>query len=116
MTSFDDAGAYVPWRVRRNTDWKKQFRIKLGGSIVDMTGDSVEMKVVASEEDNTTVIKNLSPSIVGLISGNAVLVDVAAANTNVAPGVYWWYFKWTDSSESAVIPLMSGPFTVEPHP
>lgn len=113
--TLNDAGAYVPWRVRRNTDWNKQFVIKREGAAVNITGHSFEGKVVASETDNTTVIKDLAPAIY-LAPTGVVRIGVAAANTAVTPGTYWWYLKWTDTTNNDVIALMSGPFTVEAYP
>ena len=113
--SLNDAGANVPWRARKNTDWNKQFVIKSDGVPVDITGDSFEAKVVASETNNTTVVVNLSPTIFSAATG-IVRINVPAANTNVTPGTYWWYLKWTDASQNDVVALMSGPFTVEAYP
>ena len=114
MTSFDDAGAYVPWRVRRDTDWKKQFLIKRNGVPVDISDDTVDIQVVKAETDKATVIKDLAPVIVPIDDNWVVRVDVEAVETDVDAGVYWWYFVWTDTVNGDVIPLMSGPFTVEP--
>ena len=113
--TLNDAGAYVPWRVRRNTDWNKQFVIKREGAAVNITGHSFEAKVVASETNNTTVVLNLSPAIFAATSG-VVRINVAAASTAITPGTYWWYLKWTDTTNSDVIALMSGPFTAEAYP
>jgi hypothetical protein len=114
MTSLDDAGAYVPWRVRRDTDWKKQFLIKRNGVPVDISDDAVDIKVVKAENDKATVIKDLAPTIAASGDNWVVRVDLDAVDTDVDVGIYWWYFVWTDNTNTDVIPLMSGPFTVEP--
>lgn len=113
--TLNDAGAYVPWRVRRNTDWNKQFVIKQSGVPVDITGDSFEAKVVSSEINNTSIIVNLAPVIHSAANG-AVRIAVPATSTALTPGTYWWYLKWTDTTNNDVIPLMSGPFTIEAYP
>jgi hypothetical protein len=113
--TLNDAGANVPWRVRRKTDWNKQFIIKQQGEPVDITGHTFEAKVVASETNNTTVIVNLAPVIHSAANG-AVRIAVPATSTTLTPGTYWWYLKWTDTTNSDVIALMSGPFTIEAYP
>lgn len=113
--TLDDAGAYVPWRVRRNTDWNKQFVIKQQGEPVDITGHTFEAKVVASETSATTVIVNLAPVVHSALDG-AVRIAVPATSTTLTPGTYWWYLKWTDTTNNDVIALMSGPFTIEAYP
>lgn len=114
MPSMNDAGAYVPWRVRQNYEWKRTMTFKRGGTGIDITGDTFTAHVTAAETSLVS-LKDLSPTIITPLSG-IVRIEVAGAAATLAggPGTYWWYLKWVDITAGDTIPVMSGPFTVEP--
>lgn len=114
MPSINDAGAYVPWHVRENTEWKRTMTIRRGGTPVDITGDTIEATVHA-DADTISALKTFTTTLVTPASG-IFRLEITAANANLTPGTYYWYLKWTDVSLSDVFPLMHGPFIVGDFP
>ena len=112
MPSLDDAGAHVPWRVRENTQWTKVINISRAGVPVNITGDTFDAKVVNSETDLVTVL-DLVPTITNAVNGEVTINRSDAQTGPVLPGTYWWYWDWNETV-GFTIPLMSGPFIVDP--